>query len=274
MVPHRIRRERLVGLEAQRHAGRPQAAVVGVVAGEGVRAEPVAAQIGAGGPQREHFAQRRIHHAAQLDRVMIAVLGAHIARHHAELRLGGDQIHHAARRVAAIQRALRPAQHLHPLDVEELGLEQVIRGQRRVVDVYAGRRIPRCGHQLRADSANREVRPGEIALREIDVGNGQHQIGAAVDLLLLQLILAERGNRDGHRLQALGPPLRSDDHLFFAAGPGFACRGGGRGFLGFLSYRGRTERRGDKQARTDSQSPAQPRRSLSRHGSSPLVRMA
>ena len=242
MVPDQIGGEVLVRLEAERGARRPQIAVVGVVAGRQVRAEAVALEIDAGDAQREHVVDRRVDHALQLDRAEIAVFGAELAAEVVEVGLGGDQVDHAARRVTSVERALRAAQDLDALHVVEVGLEQIVRGQRRAVDVDAGGRVARRRVQLRADAADREVRAGEVALGEVDVRNRQNEVRAAVDLLLLELVLSEGRNGDRHFLDVFRPALGRDGDFLFAGGDG-RFFGRGRGFL----REGRDDKGGRKQ---------------------------
>src|SRR3546814_7279743 len=74
-------------------------------------------------------------------------------------RLGdvGDHVYDAAGGVATIERALRSAQHLYPLDIEILLLEQAIADQRRVVEADRDGRVGRDGQRLGANAADREI---------------------------------------------------------------------------------------------------------------------
>ena len=61
----------------------------------------------------------------------------------AELRLGRDDVDHAGRGVAAVERALRPAQHFDPLQVVEFLLEEAVTDERRVVERHRDGRVGR-----------------------------------------------------------------------------------------------------------------------------------
>ena len=68
--------------------------------------------------------------------------------------LGGDQIDHACRRVAAVERSLRSAQDFDAADVEEFLFEEMIAQERRIVEGDGHRRIGRHRNRLGADAAD------------------------------------------------------------------------------------------------------------------------
>lgn len=220
MIPQEVGVEGVGRVERQGRARPEQVAIVGVVAGHQVVAEPVALEPRAGDAQGEHVAERHVDHAAQLHGVVVADLAAD---HRLELvdRLGGDHVDHAAGGVASVEGALRAAQHFDPFDVVELGLEQVVGEQRRVVQVDAGAGVARAGDQLGADAADLEVVAGEVPLGEVHVRNGDDQVRTAVDLGLLEGVLVERRHRDRHVLQRLLAFLGGDHQLLNdVLGPG------------------------------------------------------
>src|SRR3546814_3746979 len=115
---------------------------------------------------------------------------------------------HARGRVAATERSLRTAQHKDTLEVEEFGFEQAVADERGVVEADRDRGVVRRGNRLGPDAANVEVITAEIALREIDVGHRAHQLGAALDL-----VVVERLGRDGaDRDRPVADLFRSEEH--------------------------------------------------------------
>ena len=71
-----------------------------------------------------------------------------------KLRLGGDDRDQAGRRVAAEQRALRPAQHLDPVERAELGQADAGAGAIDAVDEHADRAFEAGVVADRADAAD------------------------------------------------------------------------------------------------------------------------
>ena len=107
------------GLEQHAAADRIGVTVIDVFAGELVHAVAVAFVVLARDPDHELVGdERAADRAFQRQRVVVAVGGAGIA---AEFfgRALGDQVDRACGRAAPVQRALRPTQHLDPVDVVE-----------------------------------------------------------------------------------------------------------------------------------------------------------
>src|SRR3546814_6215884 len=69
-----------------------------------------------------------------------------------------DDIDHAARRVASVERALRTTQHLDASEIEKFGFEQPVADEGGVVEADGDRRVGRCRYRLRPDPADREDR--------------------------------------------------------------------------------------------------------------------
>ena len=112
--------QQLDGVEVEQEVRprHPPLEIVHVVAGDRVFAEPVAV-LGLGRHTEQHVLRDRpAHGGLGEDLVVVAVGQTRIAREHVR-RLGGDQVDRAAGRVAAVERALRPAQHLDALEVEQ-----------------------------------------------------------------------------------------------------------------------------------------------------------
>ena len=120
-------------------------------------------------------------------------------------------IDHTCRRVAAIKRALRPAQNFDLANVVEFLFEEMIADEWNVVERDRDGRIGRHRNRLRADAANLDVVAGEIGFREGEIRNFLHQIGPARDLARGQLFLRQRGDRDRNGLDIALDLRRGDD---------------------------------------------------------------
>ena len=154
---------------------------------------------------------------------------------------GRDESHHAAFGAGAEQRALRSAQHLDPVEVEERR-KDVDRAEpdmpaldRRIVDVNAGGR----GAGLGVDAADVDVRilvvvigRGAVAVAlERDPGAQSRQVVDAAQPLRVEFFLAERGDADRNVLQSLAAAGRRDHDFFECAarrGLGIPGCAGGR----------------------------------------------
>src|SRR3546814_15790757 len=86
---------------------------------------------------------RHVEHPGHPAAVIIADLALDAALEPVQLRLGGDEVDDAASRVAAIERALRSAQHLQPLHVEEFLLEEAVGDETDIVEADRDARIGR-----------------------------------------------------------------------------------------------------------------------------------
>ena len=129
-----------------------------------------------------------------VDHAFVAAVGviAPIGRQHRfELigRFGGNDVHHARRRVAAIERALRAAQHFDLIDVVKFLLEEMIADERNIVQRDGHGRIGRHRNRLRADAADLNGVAGEIGLGESEVRHFLHKIRPARDLPRGELFL-------------------------------------------------------------------------------------
>ena len=134
----------------------------------------------------------------------------------------GHDLHRAADRVLAEERALRSAQHLDALDVEQFEHRARRAGEVDVVDVDADARILGDDEVGLADAAEEDLREVAAAaavarVRELHV---RRRVGDAAKVAHAQLaerFAAERRNRDRHVLQVLfAPPRRDDDRLLDA----------------------------------------------------------
>ena len=140
-----------------------------------------------------------------------------------------DEVHEPAGRVAAEQRALRPAQHLDALQVEELEAQATGRRAIDVVDVHRDRVLVGIGEVVQADAAQEEVDDARFGVRRrvVEPGRHRHDVGAVGEAELADLLVAERGDRDADVLHALLALLRGDDDLLETAG-GLRCGSAGQ----------------------------------------------
>jgi len=159
----------------------------------------------------------------------VAVVGA-VFGAEAGVALGGggvgDDVHRAAGGVAAVQRALRAAQHLDARDVEHRALGGDRVGVGHFVDIDADRRGVVARVFAGADAADAELRlaAAELAV-DLHVGHDVLDVVDDVDALFLQRLAADHAERDAHVLAGLRAALGGDDDVFEHGGVG---RGGGR----------------------------------------------
>ncbi len=177
-------------------------------------------------------AQRDVEHATQ---VLLAVLtdarddiGAEL-----RLRLRGDDIDRAARRVLAEQRTLRSAQHLDTLDVDRRHhLPDRIRHVMAVqIEARAGRR--QCDRTIVADTADvHRLDVATIGRRERQIRHALADVCDVVDALRLHGIGADGRYRHRQVLEALLTAASRDDDLFEHRGScsGLRLRGALQGY--------------------------------------------
>ena len=157
---------------------------------------------------------RDVEGGLHLEIVVIAVSNFTLGTDLFQIRLLGDLVDRAAGGVAAVKRALRPAQNLDPF--------QIVIGRRRqrraaeinVVDVHRHAAVAGGGDGGRADAANLEIRRSEIAVGKGDGRNCELQVAETFDLMRRKLIGIERRHRNGDVLNILCRFLCRDDHGF------------------------------------------------------------
>ncbi len=178
-----------------------------------------------GQADRQLVRQRRIHHAEGAHQAIVAELflqGGVECVH----RLVGDDIDAAAGRVAAIEGALRTAQHLDPVDVIEGSVGPVVAGLVDTVDVEGDGRIQSRGVVVRADAADVDLGVDEV-LAKHDAG---HQVADLPDVGdARHRSQADRTgrHRQGDLLDVFSPLLRGDDDFLQGGVPrGRRPRGG------------------------------------------------
>ena len=213
--------ERVVGgepvarLKAHRAAERGVILSGEILAQPGVILQPVALGAQAGQPHRSDFAERGVERQHRAPRVVIAIADRALGVEFAELRLVRDDVDRAAGRVATVECSLRPAQHLDPLEI--FGFEPAADGGADVdpIDVERDRRILGQRHVVLADAADEQPDGVGTAVEIVDeqVGNLSDEVANLGDLVVLELLLAERGDRDRHVDQLLLALLRGDDDV-------------------------------------------------------------
>src|SRR5690348_3349642 len=86
-----------------------------------------------------------------------------------EIRFGRNDVDNARSRVAAVERALRTSEYLHPLHIEIFLLEEAVLDQTDVVETDGDPRVGSGRHSFGPDPPDGEVVAGEVVLREGDV---------------------------------------------------------------------------------------------------------
>ena len=139
----------------------------------------------------------------------------------------GDQADRAADRVAALERALRAAQDLDPLEVEQV---EVRAGQRRIIDVVdidADAGLEGRVEVELADAADRRADRGTergALLAQHDVRGLVGDLDEAVLAARLEQLAGNGGDRQRRVLQPLLAELGGDEDFLLAALPG-GCPG-------------------------------------------------
>ncbi|MNI44995.1 hypothetical protein D3C73_993960 [compost metagenome] len=154
-------------------------------------------------------------------------------------RAFGNEADGAAGGVAAVQGALRAAQHLDPVDVEDqpLGHDRDRIGDLVHIDADGGRVVG--GVVLKADAAHPELgRAAAEGRFDLQIGGGVLKLIDVGDALLRQAFAAEDAEGDADILSRLFAPLGGDDNLVDRRGGRFVGRalrgdgGGGQGEQG------------------------------------------
>ena len=137
--------------------------------------------------------------------------------------LGGDEVDRAARRVAAIERALRPFQHLDAFEVEKLEGLRAGRTDIDLVDIDTVRSsIVRIGVG-EPDAADIDERLIALAAGKADlkVRDDARDVRTRLDAKVGDGVAREGGDGDGDVLQILFAALRGDDDVADAFARGF-----------------------------------------------------
>ncbi len=226
----------LVKLVGKARAGRKAAAPL--VAGDAADAEPVADD---GSVERDVpviiglailGGMRDAERAASVERVEIGILG--------------NEADRAAHRTQAVERALGPAQHLDPLDVERTadgGVVAVGDDVGRLIEIIADGAVA----VERGDAADLVgADAGGIAAAFAGAGHQRDDLAQVAVAFALQFLALESLNGDRHVLEKLLTPLGGDDDTALRLEDCFGVALLGRIGIGDLSV----EREECRQAKT------------------------
>ena len=131
------------------------------------------------------------------------------------LRACGNEVDDAGGRVAAVERALRAAQHLDSLEIEEAHFLRLRTGDVDAVDVECGRRVALLGTVGGRGAADRDLQA--VAAHDREVGNGFFELGRIGDAGLGQFVPADCGHGDGGLGQQRFDAVGGDDDIAFDA---------------------------------------------------------
>ncbi|MCY1169754.1 hypothetical protein D9M73_98040 [compost metagenome] len=213
IVSHQVDRRDRVRPPLERYAHRFLVFVAQRLAGVAIIL-PRTALVGRERDARGHRAAERTgHEAVQVEGIILAErrihAGVEIAR-----RACTDNVDRAARRISAVESALRPAQHFDPLDVVNGTLRHHAVGIGNPIDIDADgvgvvRRII-----FPADAAQPILRlPRAELLIDFQAGNGIFQVAGGVDVARFDLVATDHRERDRHVLLTLAPMLRRHDNV-------------------------------------------------------------
>ena len=219
----------------------------------GMRVQHIAVTIGRRHRQadRNTVAQRPRYRALQLVEPFVTDRSL-TARGEIECRLARGDIDRARRRVLAIQRALWPAQHFDPVDIEKVESRRSGARVVDIVDIDPDTRLDAVVGQAErcAEPANVERRVARVLREKLQ---GRRQLLDPVDIEragAVDMRAVEHRQRDRHRLRSFGTVARGDqdDAVIHDIRRG-RCRSCGRRRIG-----SRGERRvcGDQRQRRDS----------------------
>ncbi len=161
-----------------------------------------------------------------------------------ERRVFRHDAHGADAAVTAVDRALRTAQHLDAIDVEEVDQRADALGVVHVVDVDADRRVERERRVRLTDAAHEQLRRAGVrqVLLEVEAGDDVLDVGEAERQAGIEVVGAQGGERDRHGLGALGHALGGHHHVLQGV---FGARLGMGGKLSQQTNR-RGEERGNR----------------------------
>ena len=132
----------------------------------------------------------------------------------------GDQADRAADRIAALERALRAAQDLDPLEIEQVEIGAGQRGIIDVVDIHADAgligRVKSTWPTPRIEAADRGAERGAL-LAQRHVRRLVGDFGEAALAALLEQCGGHRGDRERRVLQPLLAELGGDDDVLLPA---------------------------------------------------------
>ena len=132
----------------------------------------------------------------------------------------GDVFDQAAFGAGAVQRPLRPLQHFHALQIERIDIGGKVgargaacgEGQRHVID--DARSCARRARRTGVEAADDDALAGAVAAAlEAQARHARRQVLEIEQLLPVQLVAADRGDRQRHVLDTLFALVRGDDDV-------------------------------------------------------------
>ena len=208
--------------------------------------------------------QRSADRASELHQVVVADRSLR-PRRQLWLQGAGDELHRSADGVAAIECALRPAQHLDTVDVVDRQERPLGPAQIDVVDIDPDAGVGKGQAVDLADPADIDHSVGRIAHMQGQVGDRALEIADVAGLHGVQGIAADRRDRHRYVLQPLATPP-GGDHDFLDSDDALPIGRGAR----FLRQYGCGQRRGQDQAAAGPKKrPRAMRRGMLRHRDPP-----
>ena len=208
--------DRIDRLEAKRDAARDRIGGAEVQVLRRIERIAIALASREGGANaRLVLSEGQLDRALGLDRVIIAVAERQITVVAREIGLAGDEVDRAARRIAAVKRALRPAQDFDALEI--IKLLAVARAEALIdfVDIDPDRRCRR-SRKLVGD---RDAAEREIGLRirigrgHLDIGQAAHEVTRLADPARREIFGREGRDGGGNILKILRPLLGGHDDV-------------------------------------------------------------
>ena len=129
----------------------------------------------------------------------------------------GDQVQRSTDRIASIQRALRSAQHLDAIEIDQLHERHRRSGEIDAVEVYRRARIRTRVHDIRPDPTDRELGKTGV-LRKRDGRCEPSSLAHSPRAQAPELGVRDGGDRHRNRLHVALARLRGRDDRFFHDG--------------------------------------------------------
>ncbi|MNE43756.1 hypothetical protein D3C80_1379480 [compost metagenome] len=186
-----------------------------LVAGVQVRAVAVAQIAGDSRRDSELLVEGQFGRGDDIALVEAAVGGADLALGLIGVDTLGDVFDRAADGVAAVKRALRPAQDFDALDVEDVQNRRLRTGDIDIIHIEADARLEAPQRVLLADAADEgdQGRVGAPRRLQRQAGRRTGQFGDVRRALLFQLLGRESRDGDRHVLQGFFATAGGDDHV-------------------------------------------------------------
>ena len=162
--------------------------------------------------ERDVARYRKIDHRLDVCRRIVPVPHSSPALEPVEAGARGNDVDGAGSRVATIERALRSAQGLDPLKIEEVGVEQSERGKIDLINVDTGCGIVGRAEIVETDAADRDDRQDARAvLLHVHIRELADEVRYLLDAALLDRLGSQRIHGRTDIDDVLRPLLRRDD---------------------------------------------------------------